>query len=71
MQNVKLIRNGGSQAVRIPARYRLKGKEALIKKIPGGIALYELGNVWAAFQSGLDQFSGRILEDGRDLKDKP
>lgn len=32
MQTVKIIKNGGSQAIRIPRLYRLKGKEAYDKK---------------------------------------
>ena len=71
MDTVKIIKNGGSQAVRIPARYRLQGKEALIKKIPGGVALLEKDDRWAEFQNGLDLFSPDFFKGGRDLKSKP
>jgi hypothetical protein len=41
MQTVKIIKNGGNQAIRLPRLYRLKGKEAYVKKVPEGILLME------------------------------
>ena len=40
MQIVKIIKNGGSQAIRLPRLYRIKGKEAYVKKVPEGNLLY-------------------------------
>ena len=71
METVKIIRNGGSQAVRIPKRYRLRGKEAIIKKIAGGVALLEKDDVWERFDKALEMFSGDFFAGGRNLKDKP
>jgi antitoxin VapB len=71
MDTAKIIKNGGSQAVRIPARYRMRGKEALIKKIPGGVALLEKDDAWVQFENGLDLFSANFFKGGRNLKSKP
>ncbi|MBI4419126.1 MAG: AbrB/MazE/SpoVT family DNA-binding domain-containing protein [Ignavibacteriales bacterium] len=70
MDTVKIIKNGGSQAVRIPARYRIRGTVALIKKIPGGVAILEKSDAWVQFQNGLDLFSDDFFKGGRDLKSK-
>ncbi len=71
METVKIIKNGGSQAVRIPARYRLRGKVALIKKVEGGVMLLEKNDIWDEFQKGLDMFSEDFLANGRELTSKP
>jgi len=71
MDSVKIIKNGGSQAVRIPARFRLRGKEALIKKIPGGVIILEKSDVWHHYMDGVRLFSDDFFKDGRDLKNKP
>lgn len=70
MQIAKIIRNGGSQAVRIPAAFRLRGNEALIKRIPGGVALLEKVDLWKLFEDGLELFKGDFMQLGRELKDK-
>jgi len=42
MQTVKIIINGGSQVIRLPRLYRIKGKEAYVKKVPEGILVTDV-----------------------------
>lgn len=62
MESVKIIKNGGSQAVRLPKRYRLKGKDAFVKKINGGIMLLEKNDVWETFEKSLEVFPKDFLK---------
>jgi antitoxin VapB len=62
MQTVKIIKNGGSQAIRLPRLYRIRGKEAYIKKVPEGILLIEKNDLWAAFEKCLEDFPTNFLE---------
>ena len=68
MQIVKIIKNGGSQAIRLPRLYRIKGKEAYVKKVPEGILLMEKNDLWAAFEKCLEDFPSDFL--GRRRKGK-
>jgi antitoxin VapB len=61
MQTVKIIKNGGSQAIRLPRLYRIKGKEAYVKKVPEGILLMEKNDVWTAFENCLEDFPSNFL----------
>jgi antitoxin VapB len=65
MQTVKIIKNGGSQAIRLPRLYRIKGKEAYVKKVPEGILLMEKNDLWAAFENCLEDFPSNFLETKR------
>jgi len=62
METVKIIKNGGSQAVRLPMRYRLKGTEAFVKKINGGVMLLEKNDVWETFEKSLNEFPKDFLK---------
>ena len=65
MHTVKIIKNGGSQAIRLPRFYRLRGKEAYVKKVPEGILLMEKDDVWAAFEKCLEDFPADFLAEKR------
>ena len=65
MQTVKIIKNGGSQAIRLPLLYRIKGKEAYVKKVPEGILLMEKDDLWAAFEKCLADFPSDFLKKKR------
>ena len=41
MQPAKLFKNGGSQAVRLPKKFRVEGEEVYVKRMPGGRAPVE------------------------------
>ena len=65
MQTVKIIKNGGSQAIRLPRLYRMKGKEAYVKKVPEGILLMEKQDIWTAFEKCLEDFPLDFLKEKR------
>jgi antitoxin VapB len=70
MQTVKIIKNGGSQAIRLPRLYRIKGKEAYVKKVPEGILLIEKNDLWAAFEKCLEDFHSDFLKTRRKQKNQ-
>jgi len=70
MQTVKIIKNGGSQAIRLPRLYRLKGKEAYVKKVPEGILLMEKTDIWTAFEKCLEDFPAEFLVSKREQKNQ-
>jgi antitoxin VapB len=61
MTTAKIIKNGGSQAVRLPREYRLKGREAFVKRVPEGILLMEKEDLWSAFEQCLKEFPADFL----------
>lgn len=68
MQTVKIIKNGGSQAIRLPRLYRIKGKEAYVKRVPEGILVIEKNDLWAAFEKCLEDFPSDFLKTRRKQK---
>lgn len=70
MHTVKIIKNGGSQAIRLPRLYRLKGKEAYVKMVPEGILLMEKDDVWEAFENCLHDFPADFLAARRKPRDQ-
>ncbi|MCI5150138.1 MAG: AbrB/MazE/SpoVT family DNA-binding domain-containing protein [Candidatus Electrothrix sp. MAN1_4] len=54
METAKLFTNGRSQAVRLPKKFRLQGKEVFIKKTGAGILLLPRNqSVWDAWEESL------------------
>ncbi|WPL15754.1 Antitoxin VapB1 [Thiorhodovibrio winogradskyi] len=45
----KLFKNGRSQAVRLPAEFRMKGTEVLIEKVGNTVVLREKSSGWDDF----------------------
>lgn len=70
MQTVKIIKNGGSQAIRLPRLYRMKGKEAYVKKVPEGILLMEKTDIWTSFEKCLENFPADFLQSKRKQKNQ-
>jgi antitoxin VapB len=65
MQPVKLFRNGRSQAVRLPKKYRFEGAEVLIRKVGDSVILFPKNRVWETFLHGLHGFTDDFMENGR------
>ena len=65
METAKIFENGGSQAVRLPKRYRFSKDEVFIQKLGDVVMLIPKDKVWDTFLEGLESFSGDFLEDGR------
>ncbi|MCA9877108.1 MAG: AbrB/MazE/SpoVT family DNA-binding domain-containing protein [Thermomicrobiales bacterium] len=73
-QTAKLFTNGGSQAVRLPAEFRLAGTEVFIRKDPdtGEVVLTEKPQTWDAFFAARDAAAaaGELDEDFLDLEER-
>ncbi len=69
-QTAKLFTNGGSQAVRLPAEFRLAGSEVFIRKDPetGEVVLTEKPKTWDGFFAALEGLE--VPEDFLDLEER-
>lgn len=69
-QTAKLFTNGGSQAVRLPAEFRLAGTEVFIRKDPetGEVILTEKPRTWDGFFAALEGLE--VPEDFLDLEER-
>ncbi len=66
MEKAKLFENGGSQAVRLPKKYRFSSREVLLWRLGRAVVLMPAEERWAAFLEGLEGFSQDFLEGGRE-----
>ena len=56
MDRAKLFQTGRSQAVRLPKKYRLDGKEVAIKHLGSAVLLMPLDDPWRLMAEALDEF---------------
>jgi antitoxin VapB len=61
MEVAKVFRNGKSQAVRLPKKFRFAGDEVYIKKIGDTVVLISPEDPWGSFLKSLDKFSEDFL----------
>ncbi len=61
MEMAKIFRNGKSQAVRLPKKFRFEEDEVYIKKIGETVVLIPPHNPWGPFFKSLDKFSEDFL----------
>jgi antitoxin VapB len=61
MEVAKVFRNGKSQAVRLPKKFRFAGDEVYIKKIGDTVVLIPPEDPWGSFLKSLDKFSEDFL----------
>lgn len=66
MQTAKLLKNGRSQAVRLPKEFNFEGTEVLIQKVGSSVILYPKGQEWETFLHGLNGFTNDFVREGRD-----
>ncbi len=57
MDKAKIFKNGRSQAVRLPKKYRFEDDEVYIKKSGNTVILIPKNNPWHNLHKGLDMFS--------------
>lgn len=62
----KLFQNGGSQAVRLPAEYRIEGDEVQIEKIGNTLVLRPIKRNWGEFFSNPNTAPDDFLQDRND-----
>ena len=63
MDTGMLFMNGGSQAVRLPKKFRFEGTQVIIKKIGSSLVLTSYDDIWRSFEEGLAMFSDDFMED--------
>ena len=63
MVTAKLFTNGRSQAVRLPRKCRMPGKDVYVRKLGSIVILIPKTDPWASFVKSLDHFSDDFLED--------
>jgi len=61
METAKLFDSGNSQAIRLPKKYQIKGKEAFITKVGDAIVIIPMKQKWNLFIGSLDKFSDDFL----------
>lgn len=49
MKSAKIIRDGGTQSVRLPAEFQFSGKEVLIKRMGLAVILLPKGKTWGQY----------------------
>ena len=66
MMTAKLLKNGRSQAVRLPKECRFNADEVAINKVGDIVILMPKENKWSGFLNSLDLFSDDFMADGRE-----
>ena len=69
METAKLFENGKSQAVRLPKKFRMPGKEVRIFKQGDQIILEPIKDTWDSFFDALNEFPDDFMKDGRNQPD--
>lgn len=59
----KLFKNGQSQAVRLPKKFRFDGKAVLIQKIGDSVVLSPLQDSWDSFFEAAADFSPDFMAE--------
>ena len=66
MNTAKVFEDGGSQAVRLPEKFRFDVEEVMVQKLGDAILLAPKSSAWNVFMDGLEGFTGDIFDGGRD-----
>ena len=65
MMTTKVLKNGGSQAIRLPKECRISSDEVMVNKIGDMVILLPKQNKWESFMRAIDMFSDDFMEDER------
>ena len=65
MMTAKILKNGGSQAIRLPKECRISSDEVMVNKIGDIVILLPKQNNWDSFMKAIDMFSDDFMADGR------
>ncbi len=70
METAKLFKNGRSQAVRLPKKFRFDSKEVYIKKFEDILLLipYKYKNYWDFLYGSIDKFTDDFMNDYKQPK---
>lgn len=64
LETAKIFTNGGSQAIRLPKRYRFNAEEVFVNQIGNVVMLIPKDDRWQSMLSSLDLFTDDFLADG-------
>lgn len=72
MELAKLFKNGQSQAVRLPKRFRFEGDEVEIRKIGDAVLLTPVIHSWGPLLKSINMFPDdlEIIRDNSEFKEK-
>lgn len=65
METAKLFKNGKSQAVRLPKKYRFSGDKVIVKRVGDAVVLLPYRDSWSILFDSLEQFSADFMEEER------
>ena len=65
METAKIFENGGSQAVRLPKKFRFNTDEVIVQQLGDAVILVPKESMWQTFMDGLNGFTDDIFADGR------
>ena len=65
MMTAKVLKNGRSQAIRLPKECRFSSDEVVVNKIGDIVILLPKENKWDSFMRAVDMFSDDFMVDGR------
>ena len=64
LETAKIFTHGGSQAIRLPKRYRFNAEEVFVNQIGNIVMLIPKDDRWQSMLSSLDLFTDDFLADG-------
>ena len=65
MMTAKVLKNGRSQAIRLPKGCQFSSDEVVVNKIGDIVILLPKENKWDSFMRAVDMFSDDFMVDGR------
>ena len=65
MMTAKVLKNGRSQAIRLPKECQFSSDEVVVNKIGDIVILLPKENKWDSFMRAVDMFSDDFMADGR------
>lgn len=65
MELAKLFKNGRSQAVRLPRKFRFEGDEVCIKRVGSAVVLYAPDSGWRLLNETVGKFTDDFFAGGR------
>ena len=66
MNTTKVFEDGGSQAVRLPDKFRFDAEEVMVQKLGDAVLLAPKSSAWSIVLDGLEEFPSDIFDEGRD-----
>ena len=66
IMTAKVLKNGGSQAIRLPNECQISSDEVMVNKIGDMVILLPKQNNWDSFMKAIDMFSDDFMADGRE-----